>query len=69
MSSDVKWTVVQKLRETKSLFLLYFAPNLAVIVPKRFFRDQAQMAEWRSLIQGGVAPKNISKPGLIGRWF
>jgi len=67
-SSEVQWGVLRVLRETKSLFLLYQAPNLAVIVPKRFFESQIQMNTWRQMAEAGIAPRKISVP-RIGKWF
>jgi hypothetical protein len=67
-SWSMAWNILQKLRETKSLFVLYHGLNLAVIVPKRFFQNAAEMEKWRQLVLGCVAPKRIEKPGLIGRW-
>ncbi len=66
-SSQMLWAVVREIRETKSLFLLYHAHNLAMILPKRFFVDAQEMAVWRSLAVSKFA-KGIATPGLIGRW-
>ncbi len=65
--SQMLWSVIREIRETKSLFLLYHAHNLAMILPKRFFLDAQQMAAWRSLA-GSKFAKGIPAPGPIGRW-
>lgn len=68
-SSRVKWNVVLRVLETKSLMLVYHAPNMAMIIPKRSFEDQGQMSAWRTLVERQIAPKKIKAPGWIGRWF
>jgi hypothetical protein len=68
VSSEVKWKIVCDVRETHRLFLLYYAPNIALIVPKRVFEDDAQMAAWRHFTESRISPQKINKPGFIGRW-
>jgi len=67
-SWQIGWDRVHKLRETKSLFLLYQSSKVAVLVPKRFFRGMAEMERWRALAEARTAPKGIEKPGVAGRW-
>jgi YcxB-like protein len=67
-SSSAAWKSVRAVRETRSLFLLYYAPGMAHIVPKRFFRDAAEMAAFRALVASAIAPGKIAPPGLVGRW-
>lgn len=43
--SDCKWTVVQKLRQTRRHLFIYVSQNGALIVPRRAFRDDA---EWKA---------------------
>jgi len=64
-SWSIAWNVLKRIQETRSLFLLYQGPNIAVIVPKRFFQSTAEMEKWRELC---VAHKRIDKPGVVGRW-
>lgn len=66
-SSQMLWSVIREIRETKSLFLLYHAHNLAMILPKPYFLDAPEMAVWRSLAASKLA-KGIAAPGPIGRW-
>jgi hypothetical protein len=68
LSSSVSWSNVTRFRETNSIFLLYFGPNSASIIPKRFFRSQDEIEKWRELLASSVDPKLIEKPTFIGRW-
>ncbi|MGH9697060.1 MAG: YcxB family protein, partial [Bryobacteraceae bacterium] len=68
VSTELQWTVVQTIRETKSQVLLYYASNQALLVPKRFFTDDAQLASWRNIVRAALDPKDI-KQSAIGRWF
>jgi hypothetical protein len=68
VSSELKWTVMQAIRETKSQFLLYYAPNQALLVPKRFFTSDAELAAWQEIVRAAMDGKNI-KQSVIGRWF
>ena len=66
-SWTLAWSTLKNVRETKSLFLLYHHPSLAVIVPKRFFQSDAEMDQWRELVSSAIAPMKIEKPGFLGR--
>jgi hypothetical protein len=59
----VAWTDLHAIRETKSLFLLYAGPNIA-IVPKRFFTNDAQVNIWKRLAAMGIAPGTIKAGGF-----
>jgi hypothetical protein len=65
VSSTFAWDILKHARETRSLFLLYHAPNMAVIVPKRFFQNADQLDLWRQLVTSHLP---IGKSGAIGRW-
>jgi hypothetical protein len=67
-SWQVAWKMVHQLRETRSLFLLYQASSIAVLVPKRFFRSQSEMNQWRQLTRMCLASEQIEAPGVIARW-
>jgi hypothetical protein len=67
MHWSTAWSVMKRIRETKSLFLLYHGPNIAVIVPKRFFQNPSEMENWRQLVMTSMDPKRIDKPGFVGR--
>jgi hypothetical protein len=64
----IEWNLLKQLRETKSLFLLYHGPNIAVIVPKRFFQSAAEIEAWRQLTLACLTSKKIDGPGIVGRW-
>jgi hypothetical protein len=65
---SLAWNVMKQMRETRSLFLLYHAPNLAVIVPKRFFQRASEMQEWRQFVSTHLGSKRIDTVGLVARW-
>jgi hypothetical protein len=64
----IAWSVVKRIRETKSLFLVYQAPNLAIIVPKRFFQNHSHLDSWRQLVAAQVGSKCVETPGFVGRF-
>ena len=68
-SSDVAYQGLWAVAETKSLYLLYYGEGSAFLVPKRFFRDAGQQNDWRILIEQGISPKGIEKPGFLARWL
>jgi hypothetical protein len=67
-SGSMAWSLLKHVRETKSLFLLYHAHNMAAIIPKRFFESPDEMERWRQLVAACVDPKLIERPSFIGRW-
>ena len=66
ISSKLAWTVVREIYETKTLFLLYIAPNQAIIVPKSFFPDHATMQAWKQLAKSQTP--RFTENHFIGRW-
>ncbi len=68
VSWTMTWGTLKHVRETKSLFVLYHHKKIAILVPKRFFHDDAEIRAWRQLVLSSVATKRIEAPGLIGRW-
>jgi len=68
-SSQISWSAWTAVRETSTLYLLYYAPNLAMLVPKRFFADRSQIAEWEGLVESRIAPIRIWRPGIAGQWL
>ena len=64
---SLAWDVVKQVRETKTLFVIYHASNVGVIVPKRFFPSRPVMEEWQNLLTARLEPKQIEKPGFVGR--
>jgi hypothetical protein len=49
-SSD--WSVVKELKESKGAFYLYMDANMAMLVPKRSFKDDNETGRFRSLVAG-----------------
>ncbi|MBI1750671.1 MAG: YcxB family protein [Acidobacteria bacterium] len=47
--SEVRWAGILKWKEGKDVFLLFCSPQIAHIVPKRFFSDGGQMDAARQL--------------------
>ena len=68
-SSDTSYEALWAVRETKSLFALYFSASSAFVLPKRFFRDAAQQNDWRILVEEHISPKVITRSGFLGRWL
>jgi hypothetical protein len=64
---SIAWSAMIRMRETRSLFLFYHAPNLAVLVPKRFFQNASEMQEWRRFVSTRLDSKRTDKPGLVAR--
>jgi hypothetical protein len=67
-SSTIAWSILFKVRETKSLFILYMGPNSGEVVPKRFFQSPDEMERWRALVGASMGAKPIEEPGFVGRW-
>jgi hypothetical protein len=67
-SSKVDWNVLHVVAETKSQFLLYHSPNMAAVVPKRFFTDAAEVEAMKRLAIDGIAPKKITSATLLSRF-
>jgi hypothetical protein len=66
ISWTLTWDIFKAVRETKSLFVMYQGPNIAVVLPKRFFADSAAADEWRRLVSSSMS-KPIEQPGVVGR--
>ena len=64
----IGWSVVKRICETKSLFLVYQTSNAAVIVPKRFFQDPSEIDSWRQFVGAHLDSKRIEKPGFVARF-
>jgi hypothetical protein len=46
-SGDTSWKAFWRICETKSLFCLYSSASSALVLPKRFFKDEAEEGGWR----------------------
>src|SRR5207302_2900728 len=66
-SSDLKWTVITEVLETRTLFLLHIGKRSAIVLPKRVFTDAAQIQSWKQLLQSQLA-SGVIDGGLLGRW-
>ncbi len=67
-SGETSWKAFWEVCETKTLFCLYFTSSSALVLPKRFFKDEVELSGWRSLVEEQIAPKKIIEPGFVGRW-
>jgi hypothetical protein len=68
-SSELSYEALWTVRETKSLFLLYTSAGTGIVLPKRYFKDEAQQNDWRALVEQGISPKHITNSGFLGRWL
>jgi YcxB-like protein len=68
-SSDITYEVLWAVRETKSLYALYFSASSAFVLPKRFFKDARLENDWRILLEEHISPKVITRSGSLGRWL
>ncbi len=67
-SFSAGWRTILSVWETRTLFALYYAPSMAYLVPKRFFKSADDMEAFRAIVGSAIAPKNIVPPALVGRW-
>lgn len=51
------WSNLHKIVEIESSFIIMPHPNLVQPIPKRFFRDEQQIAEFRKLITSKLGEK------------
>jgi hypothetical protein len=68
-SWSMAWNLTRRVCETRRLYIVYHAPNIGLVIPKRLFRDDAEITRWREFVQQCIAPRSIEPPGLVGRWF
>jgi YcxB-like protein len=69
-SCELSWSLVQRVRETQRMFLVYQSPQIAWLLPKRFFSDQASTEAWKSFVISRLSKQSLfSEPGFIGRLF
>ena len=50
-AGQYKWTAIKSLEESKSAFYLYIDANMAIVMPKRYFKDKAEEKEFSTYIQ------------------
>jgi hypothetical protein len=63
-SARMAWSTIREIRETKSLFLLYHASYIAIVVPKRFFAGDNDLREWKDLIAQAFPKASQEAPRL-----
>jgi hypothetical protein len=57
-SGTYPWAEFHKTRELAGLFLVFFSDVMFVIIPKRAFRDEATLRDFRECMQTHVRPRN-----------
>ncbi|MFZ0886217.1 MAG: YcxB family protein [Candidatus Acidiferrales bacterium] len=55
--SEVRWPAILKWKEGEDTILMYHAPKLANIIPKRFFQSPGDVDALRNLLRTNVQPK------------
>jgi|ERR1035438_5216661 hypothetical protein len=65
-SSQFRWNVVTTVFETRTLFMIFMG-EASVLIPKRYFQSSEEMSAWRAVVEAGIAPKKIVRPGVVAR--
>ncbi|HEV8148312.1 MAG TPA: YcxB family protein [Bryobacteraceae bacterium] len=69
-SSQITWQVVQRVRETKSAFLIFQSARAAWILPKRFFANNDDIEKWRQFAIAHLEKPNQFRPaGWLSKRF
>jgi hypothetical protein len=68
-SSEVDYPAIWMVRQTRTQYLIYLNSHSALVLPKRYFKDEAQQSAWRTLIEEKISPKTIEEPGFLARRF
>jgi hypothetical protein len=50
------WSKIRNLQEGKKAFYLYMDTNMAILIPKRIFKDNTEMTEFRDLVNKKIKP-------------
>ena len=56
-SSQNDWSRLSKIRETKKDFILYPQENVFFVIPKRFYKNETQIEEFRNLVREKLGGK------------
>ncbi len=48
--SEMKWSAIENIRQTKKYILIYISDRAAMLIPKRYFDNQAQAEEFYSYL-------------------
>ena len=69
-SSKIAWTLVRRVYETKTLFLIYQSSQLAWILPKHFFCEESAIEGGKSFVIGHLTkPSLFHGCGWVASWF
>ena len=61
-SGNIAWKLVQKVYETKTLFVIYQTPEQAWVLPKRFFGDQDEITVWKEFVIAHLTNPQLFQP-------
>jgi len=53
--SEVSWSAISKFQESKKAFYLYLGKSQAIILPKRIFKSDEKINEFKKLVNSKVA--------------
>jgi hypothetical protein len=56
-STEMQWASILQWKENKNVFLLYQSPQLAQIIPKRFFGNEQDVMAVRELLRTNISKK------------
>jgi hypothetical protein len=71
-STEITWSLVLRVYETKTTFLIYYEPNTAWILPKRFFwNDERAVQRWREFARENLTryKRAFHAPGMLSTWI
>lgn len=57
---EIKWRGIEKFAETKNLFITFQSKDAVSIVPKRAFRDEAEITQFRMLLSSKITASRES---------
>jgi hypothetical protein len=69
-SGEITWVLVHRVDEAKTAFLIYQGSRSAWILPKRFFRADAEIKSWKEFAIGRLAKTELFRSHLwVGAWL
>lgn len=68
-SWSAQWAVLKRVRETRSLFVLYHGANTGVVLPKRFFDTPGQIEQFRRIVLSNSPVKAFETGRWLDRWL
>jgi hypothetical protein len=54
---ELKWSALSSWREGKNTFLFFPSPKSAILIPKRFFKNSADISSLRQILNANVSRK------------